>query len=257
MSSKTKKVVKLPEAGGIWDKMAPGIVLLGAVLTTVGFILAFTVAHLVPGAAVDGVELIGEEMVANKLLLSQKIFYFHVPVAITSMIAIGFTAYYGVRFLMTKEHRFDTCARIAAEIGLIFIIATMATGEMWEAYEWQVWWTWEPRLTTYLILMLLVIGYFILRSAIDDPERKATYAAVFGIITFIDVPICFMVTRLIPSGLHPVILRSDSGLSPDMLAPFLLCMFGMFMVAYGLYRFRFRQVRLAERVEVLKMKLED
>lgn len=257
MSSKAKKPVKLPQVGGIWDKSAPWILLLGAILTTVGFVLAFTVAHLVPGAAVDGVELIGEEMVSNKLLLSQKIFYFHVPVAITSMIAIAFTGYYGIRFLMTKEQRFDTCARIATEIGLIFILCTMVTGEMWEAYEWQVWWTWEPRLTTYLVLMLLVIGYFILRNAIDDPERRATYAAVFGIITFVDVPICFMVTRLIPSSLHPVVLRSDSGLSPDMLAPFLICMFGMFMVGYGLYRLRFRQTMLAERVDALKEKLED
>lgn len=256
MSSKTKKAVKLPEAGGFWDKAAPWILLFGAILTTVGFVLAFMVARIVPGVSVDGVELIGGEMIATKLLFSQKIFYFHVPMAITSMIAIGFTAFYGIRFLMTKEYRFDTCARIAAEIGLVFIIATMATGEMWEAYEWQVWWTWEARLTTYLILMLLVIGYFILRAAIDDPERRATYASVFGIITFVDVPICFMITRLIPS-VHPVITRGDSGLTPDMLLPFFLSMFGMFMVAYGLYRFRFRQVRLAERLDALKMKLED
>lgn len=252
-----KKKIKIPQVGGFWDKIAPWVLILGALLTTAGFILAFTVAHLVPGASVDGFELIGEEVVSSKLLLSQKIFYFHVAVAFTSMIAIGFLAYYGARFLMTRESRFDTCAKISAEIGLVFILATMATGEMWEAYEWQVWWTWEPRLTTYLILMLLVIAYFILRNAIDEPERRATYAAVFGIITFVDVPISFMITRLIPSSIHPVVLRSDSGLSPDMLLPFLLSMIGMCMVAYGLYRLRFRQLMLAERVEILKEKLEE
>lgn len=257
MSEKVKKAVKLPQAGGIWDKMAPGVLLLGALLTTAGFILSFTVAHLVPGAGVEGFELIGEEVVSNKLLLSQKIFYFHVPVAITSMIALIFMGYYGIRYLMTRQQRFDTCSKIAAEIGLVFIIATMVTGEMWEVYEWQVWWTWEPRLTTYLILMLLVIAYFILRNAIDDPERRATYASVMAIITCVDVPICFMITRLIPSGLHPVVFRSDSGLSADMLIPFLICLFGMFMVGYGLYRLRFRQALLAERVEILKEKLED
>lgn len=257
MNSTTKKSIKLPQAGGIWDSIAPWILLLGTVLTTVGFILTFTVAPLVSGAAVNGVELIGDEMVSNKLLLSQKIFYFHMPVAIVSMIALAFTAYYGVRFLMTRESRFDSCAKIATEISLVFIICTMVSGEMWERFEWGVWWTWEPRLTTYFILMLLVIGYFILRNAIDDPERRATYASVWGIIAFVDVPICFLITRMIPSSVHPVIFRTDSGLSPDMLLPLLLSMFGMFMIAYGLYRFRFRQSILNERLTALKEKLED
>ena len=252
-----KKALKLPEAGGWQDKAAPWLALAGGVLTTIGFLLTFLYAPLVNGAAVDGVEMIGGQMVSNMLLLSQKIFYFHMPVAITSFVALAFTAYYGIRFLMTKEKRFDTCGKIATEIALVFILCTMFSGEMWERFEWGVWWTWEPRLTTYFILMLLVIAYFILRTAIDDPERRATYASVFGIIAFVDAPICFMITRLIPSGVHPTIFRTDSGLSPDMLLPLLVSMFGMFMIAFALYRFRFRQVRLSERVEAIKEALED
>ncbi|MDR2715425.1 MAG: cytochrome c biogenesis protein CcsA [Coriobacteriaceae bacterium] len=253
----TKKAVRLPEAGGMWGKAAPFALLAGALLATLGFILTFTTAPLVLGATVNGVELIGDQMVSNKLLLSQKIFYFHVPVAIASMLALAFTAYYGVRFLMTKEARFDTCAKTATETALVFIICTMVSGELWTRFEWGVWWTWEPRLTTYLILMLLVIAYFILRNAIDDPERRASYAAVFGIITFVDVPICFMITRMIPSSVHPVVFRTDSGMSPDMLVPFLICFFGMILIAFGLYRLRFRQARLAERVALIKEHLED
>ena len=252
-----KKALKLPEAGGWQDKAAPWLALAGGVLTTIGFLLTFLYAPLVNGAAVDGVEMIGGQMVSNMLLLSQKIFYFHMPVAITSFVALAFTAYCGIRFLMTKEKRFDTCGKIATEIALVFILCTMFSGEMWERFEWGVWWTWEPRLTTYFILMLLVIAYFILRNAIDDPERRATYASVFGIIAFVDAPICFMITRLIPSGVHPTIFRTDSGLSPDMLLPLLVSMFGMFMIAFALYRFRFRQVRLSERVEAIKEALED
>lgn len=257
MSQTQKKMPTLPEAGGWPDKVAPWLLLLGAVLTTLGFVLTFTFAPLVYGATVDGVEMIGGQMVSNMLLLSQKIFYFHMPVAITSFVALAFTAYYGIRFLATKEKRFDTCAKIATEIALVFILCTMFSGEMWERFEWGVWWTWEPRLTTYFILMLLVIGYFILRNAIDDAERRATYASVFGIIAFVDAPICFMITRLIPSGVHPTIFRTDSGLSPDMLVPLLVAMFGMFMIAFALYRYRFRQVRLTERVEAIKEQLED
>lgn len=252
-----KAARKLPDAGGWPDKLAPWAVLVGGLVATIGFILSFTLAPLVLGASVNGVELIGDQMVSNKLLLSQKIFYFHMPVAITSFLALGFTAYYGIRFLSTKEKRYDTCARIATEIALVCIACTMFSGELWERFEWGVWWTWEPRLTTYFILMLIVIAYFILRNSIDDPERRATYASVFGIIAFVDAPICFMITRLVPSGVHPVIFRTDSGLSPDMLVPLMLSMFGFFMIAFGLYRLRFRQVRMAERVEALKEQLED
>lgn len=257
MTDKTKKSPKIAEPGGTVDSIAPIVMIVGAVLATVGFVLNFTMAPLVNGASVDGVELIGDQMVSNVLLLSQKIFYFHMPVAITSFVALAFTAYYGVRFLATKDARYDLRGKIATEIALVFVLCTMASGEMWERFEWGVWWTWEPRLTTYFILMLIVIGYFVLRNAIDEPERRATYASVFGIIAFVDAPICFMITRLIPSGVHPTIFRTDSGLSTEMLIPLLLCMFGFFMIAFGLYRLRLRQQRLSQRLDAIKERLED
>ncbi len=251
------KPVKLPRVGGRCDKLAPAALVVGALLTALGFVLAFTTASLVNGASVDGVELIGDQMVSNQLLFSQKIFYFHMPVAITSFIALAFTAYYGIRFLMTREHAFDVRGKVATQIALVFIVMTMCSGEMWERFEWGVWWTWEPRLTTYFILMLLVFGYFILRTAVDDPERRATYASVFGIIAFVDAPICFMITRLVPSGVHPTIFRTDSGLSPDMMLPLMLAMFGMFCIAYGLFRLRLRSELLGERMDALKEAVDD
>ena len=215
MTEKTKKALKLPEAGQWPDRIAPTVLVAGAVLSTIGFLLAFLWASPVNGAAVNGVEMIGGQMVTSVLLLSQKIFYFHMPVAITSFIALAFAGYYAVRFLMTKNRRFDTCSKIAMEIALLFVACTMITGDLWTRFEWGVWWTWDPRLTTYLILMLIIIAYFILRNAIDEPERRATYGAVLSIIALIDVPICFMVTRLIPSSIHPVVVR-EGGMSADM-----------------------------------------
>jgi heme exporter protein C len=105
--------------------------------------------------------------------------------------------------------------------------------------------------------MLLVIGYFILRNAVSDPERRAVYASVFGIITFIDVPICLMITRLVPSGAHPVIFRSDSGLAPTMLLPLILAMIGFCCIGFALYRYRLRTQLLAVRVEEIKEQLES
>ena len=248
--------VRVPEAGQWPDKLAVPALAMGAVCTTVGFLLAFLWVAPVNGAVADTPQLVGDAMVTHQQLLSQKIFYFHMPVAIVSFAALVFAAYYGLRFLTAREQRFDTCSSVAMEITLLFVVFTMVTGDLWTRFEWGVWWTWEPRLTTYLILMLIVIGYFVLRNAVDDPERRATYSGVLSIIALVDAPICFMVTRLIPSSIHPVVAR-EGGMAPDMAATVLVVMAGMALVAFGLYRLRFRQARLAERLEVLKEQLED
>ena len=249
-------MVKVPEAGQWPDKVALPALIAGTVLTTAGFLMAFLYAAPVNGAALNAPELVGDVMVTHQQLLSQKIFYFHMPVAIVSFVALAFAAYYGIRFLMTREQRFDTCSRVAMEIALLFVVFTMMTGDLWTRFEWGVWWTWEPRLTTYLILMLIVIAYFVMRNAVDDPERRAVYSSVISIIALVDVPICFMITRLIPSSVHPVITR-EGGMAPDMALTVALIMVGMMLVAFGLYRLRFRQAAPAERVQALKEQLED
>ena len=160
-------------------------------------------------------------------------------------------------FFMTRDALYDLKAKICTEIGLVFVICTMISGDLWTRFEWGVWWVWEPRLTTYLILTLMVIAYFILRTAVDEPERRATYASVFSLIMYVDVPISFFITRLIPSSVHPVIMRSDSGMSPDMLAPLMCSLFGFCLIAYGLYRFRARTELIALRVEAAKDTLDD
>lgn len=256
MKEKKEKAVKLPEVGQWPDRIALVVAVAGLVLTTLGFLMAFLWTPPVGGAAVNGVELIGGSLVSQKLLLSQKIFYFHMPVALTSFIALAFACYYSVRFLATRNQRFDTCAAIAMEVALVFVIATMATGEMWTRFEWGVWWTWEPRLTTYLVLMLIVIAYFVLRSAVDEPERRAAFASVVAIIAAIDVPICFAITRLIPSSVHPVVLR-EGGMSAEMGMCVAVVAIGMCCVGFALYRARFRQVRLSQRVEAAMESLED
>ncbi len=246
---------KLLEASKI-DRYVPALLVVGALVSALGFVLAFTVAPLVHGAAVTP-ELIAGQLVANQLLFSQKIFYFHVPVAMSSFIALIFTAFYGVRYLMTRDEGYDVRAKSATEVALVFMIATMVTGVPWTRFEWGVWWSWEPRLTTYLILILMAIAYFILRTAFSDSEKRCSYASVFGIIMFIDAPICFMITRLIPSSTHPVVFRTDSGLPPDMLVPFLVCMLGIVLIAFALYRVRLRQSLLSLRIDRLKEELDE
>jgi heme exporter protein C len=230
-----------------------------ALLTLAGFLLAFLVAApVLADMTLDTVgREIGGKLIANPVLFSQKIFYFHVPVAITSFVVFFFTAFYGVRFLQTRDRRFDTKARIATEVTLVFTLLTMLTGDLWTRIEWGVWWTWEPRLTTYLIMLLLVIGYFVLRASVEDEEKRAVYAAVFGIIAFLDAPLSFAITRIVPSGSHPVVLRVGGGLDGIQLLAFLLGMFGMLLFGYVIYQLRSREEAVKERIEALKASLED
>ncbi|MHB1340711.1 MAG: cytochrome c biogenesis protein CcsA [Coriobacteriia bacterium] len=211
---------------------------LGAIVTTAAFIMTFYWApsSLYPDGRVD---------------FAQKIFYFHVPVAEASFLVFFFTAFYGIRFLMTKKREFDTKARIATEVTLFFVLLTMATGILWTRVEWNVWWQWEPRLTTYFIMTLLVIGYFVLRNSVEDEEKRATYAAAFGILAFIDAPISFFITRVAQST-HPVVFKSG-GLEPPMLITFIVAQIGMLMLGYAFYQLRLREEQLRERLDALKI----
>lgn len=237
------------------DKLVPLALLLGALLTTAGFLAAFLALPPVSGAAVNGAALVGDSMVANKLLVSQKIFYFHMPVALTSFAALAFAAYCSARFLAMRQERYDACAKTAMEVSLLFVVLTMITGEMWTRFEWGVWWTWEPRLTTYLVLMLIVIAYLVMRNMVDQPEQRAAFSAVVSILAFVDVPVCLLVTRLIPSSVHPVVLR-EGGMDPAMAACLALCVAGMLCVGFALYRLRFKQVSVQQRIDALKERLD-
>ena len=183
----------------------------------------------------------------------QKIFYFHVPVAEISFIVFAVAAFYGLRFIMTRRREYDQKARIAMEITVAFITMTMATGILWTKAAWGVWWDWEPRLTTYFILTLLAIAYFVLRNAVEDEERRALYAAAFSILAFIDAPISFFITRLIPSN-HPVIERG--GLEPPMLVSFIVAQIGMLLIGYAIYQVRMGEMKLQDRIEHAKTLLE-
>jgi heme exporter protein C len=244
-------------------RIAIALLLVGGLLTTAAYFMAFFTAE---------VQRFGTITVAEELdtvyplagmsdagfsyerpWFSQKIFYFHVPVAEASFLIFGVAAYFAIRFLMTRKRSYDTKSRIAMETGLVFVVLTMITGVLWTKASWGVWWEWEPRLTTYFIMTLLIVAYFVLRNSLEDEERRATYGAVFAIIAFIDAPISFFITRLIPSS-HPVVFQS--GMASSNLLPFIIAQIGMLMVGYAIYAMRMSEELISERIDVAKEALE-
>ena len=193
---------------------------------------------------------------SSSMGFSQKIFYYHAPIAETSLVAFGVAFVAAILYLRTQDLKWDRLGYVSIRLGLVFAILVMLTGMIWGKASWGVWWAWEPRLTTFLLVCFLYAAYFVLRSVVDEEQRRATYAAVFAIIAFIDVPITWFATRLMPEGLHPaVITTGGTGMESSMFAAFMISMVGMTLLLVALIRRDLQIEQLKDRVTDLKTSL--
>jgi heme exporter protein C len=162
----------------------------------------------------------------------QRIFYLMVPVAWLALLSFFIIFISSILYLRTKKNKWDILARSSAELGIVFTTLALTTGVMWAKPIWGVWWTWEPRLTATLVLWLIYLAYFMVRSLATEESRGATFAAVVGIVGFIDVPIIGMATSLW-RGMHPGMLIFQGGLAPPMLLTLLVSL-AAFTALYSL-----------------------
>ena len=121
----------------------------------------------------------------------QRVFYFHVPIAIMSFLAFFVVFIGSLMYLIKRTPKWDAVAHASAEVGVVFVTLALLTGIIWARPVWNTWWTWEPRLTTTMILWLIYVAYLMVRSYAPSQSKGAIYAAVVGIIGFIDVPIVY------------------------------------------------------------------
>ena len=119
----------------------------------------------------------------------QRIMYRHVPSVLTAYLAFGLVLLGSVAYLATRRAGWDRLAACAAEIGVLFTGITIASGSIWGRSTWGVWWTWDARLTSTAVLFLVYLGYLLLRATVEEPEARARYAAVVGIIGAANIPI--------------------------------------------------------------------
>ncbi len=122
----------------------------------------------------------------------QRLMYVHVPAAWLAFLAFFVVFVMSILYLMQRDPRWDRVAVASAEVGVVFTVLTLALGMMWGKPTWGVWWTWDPRLTTTAILLAIYVGYLAIRSFADDPEKRARWAAIVGIIGFANVPIVYL-----------------------------------------------------------------
>ena len=131
----------------------------------------------------------------QNLGIVQRVFYFHVPLAWSGLLAIIIVAIGSVAYLITGKEKWDHLAHATGEMGLIFITLTLISGVVWAKPIWGVWWTWDARLTTTLILWFLFVGYLMIRAYAPKGSQEARYAAVLGVMGAVDAPIVYFSTE--------------------------------------------------------------
>ena len=173
---------------------------------------------------------------------------------------MGFFAFFvtliaSIAYLLKGARKWDIVALSSVEVGVTFMTMAIISGSIWAKVAWNVWWTWDPRLTTSTILWLIYLSYLMLRNAIDEEARRARFAAVHGIVGFVSVPITFMAIRWWRT-IHPVILDSQGfSLATPMLMTMLFCIGTFTLLYFTLLVHRMHLGQLADEVEQLKHEL--
>ncbi len=184
----------------------------------------------------------------------QKIFYFHVPSAWVAFLAFFVTFIASIAFLATRKEMCDRVASSSAAIGTLFCTIVMITGPIWGKPVWGIWWTWDPRLTSTMVLWFIFVGYILIRSYLPAAgSKRAALSAVVGIFGFLNVPLVYMSIRWWRTQHpQPVIAGGEgSGLDPRMKLTFFFSLFVFTLLYYLLIRLRVRLASLQARGDQL------
>lgn len=183
----------------------------------------------------------------QNLGVSQRIFYFHVPLGWIGMVSIFVVGIASVIHLLTKKNLWDAIAYSAAELGVIFATLILITGAVWAKPVWGVWWSWDPKLTTTLILWFVYVGYLMVRSFSPRGSQGRRYASVVALLGAIDAPIIYLASIWWRTA-HPnlnigPLAESDSDLDSKMLITFFVSLitFTIFYVYVMLERIQMRK----------------
>ncbi|MDQ7834688.1 MAG: cytochrome c biogenesis protein CcsA [Humidesulfovibrio sp.] len=183
--------------------------------------------------------------------LVQKIFYIHMPLAWWALVSFFVVFCASIRHLMTRSAASDILAGSAAELGVLFSGLALISGSIWGRAAWNVWWTWDPRLTTTLIMWFVYAGYLVLRGANMGGERRAMVCAVLGVVAFLDVPLVFYSARIWRS-VHPAVLASQGGgMEPEMWHAVLANLLAFGLLWLTMLVLRFGVGRAEERAQAL------
>ena len=189
--------------------------------------------------------------------LVQRIFYLHAPCGMTALAAFLVSFIGSVAYLLKRDPRSDWLAVASAETGIAFCTVVLLTGPIWAHPAWGVWWAWDARLTSTLVLWLLYVSYLVLRTMVEDANRRAQISAFYGIFAFLDVPLVYgSIWWWRTQHPQPVVFTSG-GLNPAMRKVFYLSWFSLTCLMALLIRQRYQLERIRDDVETLRRELES
>jgi len=210
--------------------------------------LVLAVVLLVPNLYV--IAHLADEMRQGQIF---RIIFFHVPAAASAMTGSAVALVASVLFLFTKNFKYDALAVSVTEVGLAFLAVNLVTGSIWARVIWGVWWAWDPRLTSALICWILYAGYLILRQALEEPTQRATFAAVYSIFAFTDVPIVYFSIRWWRT-IHPqpVFFSKQGSFPAEWSRAFGINMLAIFLLYAALTMIRLRQEETQREIDYLR-----
>lgn len=214
-----------------------------------------TLTAAMTGLAAFGVFFVAPEDDDQGII--QKIFYFHVSIAVVGLLAFLVGCVYGIRYLRGRDSHHDDISSIAIGIGLAFAVLVVITGSIWAKASWGTWWVWtDPRLVTFVIVLLLYSAYFVLRSSVEG-ELRMRYSAIFSIAAFASVPLSFYSVRVARSFVHPVVFTTGgANMSSGMLIWFLVSLAATVGVFFTVLQFELIQRRADRALRRIKLRLE-
>jgi len=186
---------------------------------------------------------------------SQRIFYLHVPIALTAYALFGWAAWKALRLLWTGRERYDLESYTAVHVGVIFGVLTLVTGSIWAKASWGHWWEWGDRqLVLFLILFLFYSAYFMLRYSLDPGPARGRISAVYALMGVVLIPVSLLAVRLAENLVHPgpIVTRTDPALPWQMFLAFLVCLGGALALGATLYANELAGKRLDVRLRELR-----
>ena len=186
--------------------------------------------------------------------ISQKIFYFHVPIALTAYACFGWAAWKALRHLARRAPGADLASAVAVHQGVVFGALTLATGSLWARASWGVWWTWSSnQLVLFLVLFLFYSAYFMLRYSVAPGPQRENLSAVYALVGVVLIPVGFMAIRLANDIVHPVVFnRHGPQMTAVMFATFCVSWAAMLSLASTLYRVELAGKRIDRRLRELR-----
>jgi heme exporter protein C len=186
--------------------------------------------------------------------ISQKIFYFHVPIALTAYACFGLGAWKALRLLWTRDDRYDLESYTAVHQGTIFGVLTLVTGSIWAKASWGRWWVWsEDQLVLFLVLFLFYCAYFMLRFSLEPGPGRERISAVYALFGVVLIPVSFLAIRLSKNFIHPVVFTRDGPqMTNTMFTAFCVSWAAILALAYLMYRTELLGKRIDENLRELR-----